>query len=120
MTELKFGKYKGCNVEELKDFAYLNYLATNNEKNSHKENFFKINDNIVEAAKKRLDNYKSTKKENGTPLSQLRVVLGEIESQIALTKESLSNVSDGDIIQFYQGMIEAYDISKKILLDNLD
>jgi hypothetical protein len=104
-TQITFGKYKGQNVEDLKDNKYIHYLATNNDRPATDGSKpFIIADNIVAAAKLRLQGQSVP-----TGAKSYQAML---EAQIQAQKTAIEDSDDPGT--YYYGVLEGLETALKL------
>lgn len=110
MATLKFGKYKGQQVSEVRDMKYLNWLAK--PKSEFKEGDFVPPDDCREEAQAILKDIKGREKGGGsrpaTRPSPQRVednsgLKEKIEGMIAEAQKNAENETTSDMVMYWNG-----------------
>lgn len=104
-TTINFGKYKGQDVESIRDRKYLFWLTTANDRDKDDPKAFKIPQNVVDAAKKMLQAGKSG-------ASSGKDFTAMLEAQIQAQNTAINDSDDPGT--YYYGVLEGLETALRL------
>ena len=120
-TEITFGKYKGQYVEDLQDYKYIRWLATNNEKPDAK---FQVNEKIEQAAREILNQGKEPSGEKrGIPAPpqakapDTSKLMSDLEELMTDARDKAKEEEDPASEDFYIGLSQGISLAISVVTE---